>query len=153
MMEKQKNHEVMQQLLERIEKKIGENLTAETMSQLNGNELTLLAYHIFCREILEGGMVQLIYNGYGPFIFENPFAKAMRLWGLKDFSKFIYAARQLYEKSSEDFKKDRNDEEFMALYEQYPEMENMDDEFIEQEPQITAMISDYVCAHQDLFKD
>ena len=40
---------------------IGNNLTAETMSRLNGNQLTLLAYSIFRREMLQGGMVQLIH--------------------------------------------------------------------------------------------
>ena len=57
-------------------------LTAETMTRLSADEMTLLAYSILREELLEGGFVQLIQNGYGPFIFLNPFAKAMRLWEL-----------------------------------------------------------------------
>lgn len=43
---------------------------------------------------MEGGFVQLIQNGYGPYIFDNPFAKAMRMFGAKEFSKLIYEAKK-----------------------------------------------------------
>ena len=62
-------------------------INAETMPLLNGYQHTLLGYHFLREELNEGGFVQLIQNGYGPYIFDNPFAKAMRLFGLKDFSK------------------------------------------------------------------
>ena len=55
-------------------------LTADTMPLLTGEQHVLLGYQIFRDEVLEGGFVQLIQNGYGPYIFENPFAKAMRLF-------------------------------------------------------------------------
>jgi hypothetical protein len=46
--------------------------------------------------------VQLIHNGYGTFIFKNPFAKALKqLWGMRDLSKLIYDAHTLYAKYHE----------------------------------------------------
>ena len=60
---------------------IGGELTPETMSALNSSQITLLAYDTLRRELMEGGFVQLIYNGYGPFIFKNPFAKVLKGWG------------------------------------------------------------------------
>lgn len=60
--------------------KIGGNITAETMPLLSADEITLLAYEILRAELLQGGFVQLIQNGYGPFIFLNPFARAIREW-------------------------------------------------------------------------
>ena len=66
-------------------------INADTMPLLNGNQHTLLGYHFFREEINEGGFVQLIQNGYGPYIFDNPFAKAMRVYGVKDFSKLLIA--------------------------------------------------------------
>ena len=143
---------VLQELVTDYERRVGSELNAETMLRLNGAQLTLLAYSIFRREMLEGGMVQLIHNGYGPFIFENPFAKAMRLWRLKDFSKYIYSARKLYEKDAAELTKDCTDEEFMALYEQHPELDDTDDEFVTQEPAISKLLADYVTAHPDSFK-
>ena len=69
---------------------VGGEVNAETLPHLNGEQTTLLAYFILREEVMDGGFVQLIHNGYGPFIFLNPFAKAMRLWGAHDFSKLVY---------------------------------------------------------------
>ena len=97
-------------------------INAETMPLLNGYQHSLLGYHFFREEVLEGGFIQLIQNGYGPYIFDNPFAKAMRLFGAKDFSKLIYDAKKIYDAHREDLEKERTDEEFMAMYEQYEEI-------------------------------
>ena len=133
----------LQELVDPILKKAGGELTGETMSRLGSDEITLLAYSILRRELLEGGFVQLIQNGYGPFVFLNPFAKALRLWGAKDFSKWLYDARDLYEKTKEGIERPtRSEEEFMALYEQYPEWDEFDDSFVEDEPATTALICD-----------
>jgi hypothetical protein len=61
----------------------GGKIDASTMPLLNGYQHSLLGYHIFREEVNEGGFVQLIQNGYGPYIFDNPFAKAMRIFGAK----------------------------------------------------------------------
>lgn len=75
---------------------IGGPLTAETMSMLNANQITLLAFQIVHDEVMDGGFVQLIHNGYGPFIFKNPFAKSLRTWGMKEMAKLINKAHDLY---------------------------------------------------------
>lgn len=72
----------------------GGEINKETMPLLNGWQHSLLGYHFFRQEVMEGGFVQLIQNGYGPYIFDNPFAKAMRLFGAKDFSKLLYEAKR-----------------------------------------------------------
>ena len=75
----------------------GGKINADTMPLLNGYQHTLLGYHFFREEVMEGGFVQLIQNGYGPYIFDNPFAKAMRMFGAKEFSKLIYEAKKIYD--------------------------------------------------------
>lgn len=130
---------------------INGELTTETMPLLTGEQHVLLGYQIFRDEVLEGGFVQLIQNGYGPYIFENPFAKAMRLFGLKDFSKLIYKAREIYEANKEDLVKERTDEEFMAMYEQYEAFDELEESYIEEEEGITAQIAHYVDEHLELF--
>ena len=57
---------------------LGGDPTAETISRLNGEQHSLLAYRIFRDEVTEGGFCQLIQNGYGVYIFDNPFARVMR---------------------------------------------------------------------------
>ena len=121
--------------------KIGGELTEESMARLSADQITLLAYSTLRDELLEGGFVQLIQNGYGPFIFLNPFAKAMRLWGLKDFSVWLYDARALYEQTRAELEQPaETDDDFMVLYEQHPEWDDFDDYFVEAEPQITAQV-------------
>ena len=121
--------------------KVDGQLTSTTMPLLNADQLTLLAYCILREQLLEGGFVQLIQNGYGDFIFHNPFARAMRQWGLNDFSKWLYKARKVYDKTRDQLIIPTVDQqEFMALYEQYPEWDLFDDEFIEIESLITNSI-------------
>ena len=129
----------------------GGELNAETMMMLNGEQITLLAYIMFRDEVMNGGFIQLIHNGYSPFIFENPFAKAMRLMGAKPFSKLVYEGRALYEKYGAELTKECSEQEFMELFERFPEFDDLDDEFIEMEEQVTATLACYVDEHLELF--
>ena len=134
-----------------IKDAIGGELTAETMSQLNADQITLLAWNVLHDEVMDGGFVQLIHNGYGPFIFKNPFAKAVKLWGLRDLSKLIYDAHTLYNKYGSNLERDCTDDEFMALFEQYPEFDDMDDMFVEQEEVWTGQIAHYIDENLERF--
>ena len=128
--------------------RIGGSLTAETMPLLTGEQHVLLGYQIFRDEVLE-----LIQNGYGPYIFENPFAKAMRLFGMKEFSKLIYKARKIYDAHKDDLTRDCTDEEFMAMYERYEGFDPLEETFIEEEEDITSTLAHYVDEHLELFAE
>ncbi len=134
-----------------INEAIGNELTIETMALLNADQITLLAYNILREEVMDGGFIQLIHNGYGEFIFKNPFAKAVRQWGLRDLSKLVYNVHTLYIKYKEEIEPDCSDEEFMALFEKYPDFDEMDDEFVENEEQWTRDIAYYIDEHIDRF--
>lgn len=146
----------LDKICEKILAPVGGELNAESMQHLNGDQITLVAYKMLRDEVMEGGFIQLIHNGLGAFIFLNPFAKAMRLWGqsldeahleggklLHDFSNLIYKGRKLYEQHSEALTQPCNDDEFMALYEQYPDFDELDDTFVEAEDEITAAVLRY----------
>lgn len=132
---------------------MGGEINAETMPLLNGYQHSLLGYHFFREEVLEGGFVQLIQNGYGPYIFENPFAKAMRLFGAKDFSKLIYDAKNIYEANKADLQKECTDDEFMAMYEQYEAFDDLEEQFMDMEEMVTAKIAEYVDEHLEDFAE
>ena len=131
----------------------GGEINSETMPLLNGYQHSLLGYHFFREEVLEGGFVQLIQNGYGPYIFENPFAKAMRLFGAKDFSKLIYDAKNIYEANKADLQKECTDDEFMAMYEQYEAFDDLEEQFMDMEEMVTAKIAEYVDEHLNDFAE
>ena len=99
-----------------IKETIGGELTAATLGELNSDQITLLAWDVLHEEVMDGGFVQLIHNGYGPFIFKNPFAKAVKLWGMRELSKLVYDAHTLYVKYHEPLEKDCTYDEFMALF-------------------------------------
>lgn len=130
---------------------IGGDLTAENMGELNADQITLLSWEILHDEVMDGGFVQLIYNGYGPFIFKNPFAKALRQWEMREPSKLIYDAHTLWLKHREKIEKEMSDEEFMALFEQFPDFEDLDDKFIENEEVWTKDIAHYIDDHLEKF--
>lgn len=123
---------------------IGGELTAENMQELNADQLTLLAWNTLHEEVMDGGFVQLIYNGYGPYIFKNPLAKVLRMWNMRGPSKLIYDAHTLWLKYRNEIESEKNDDEFMAMFEQYPEFEDLDDQFIENEEEWVSDIAHYV---------
>ena len=137
--------------IDAIRDAIGGELTAETMAELSADQITLLAWDMMHEEVMDGGFVQLIHNGYGPFIFKNPFAKALRLWGLRDLSKLVYAAHELYDLFHEEIEAECTQEEFMGLFERLPEFDDLDDQFVENEETWTAQIAAYVDDHIDHF--
>ena len=144
----------MKELHDRIKElweSIGGELTAENMAQLTSDELTLLAWDMLHTEVMDGGFVQLIHNGYGPFIFKNPVAKVLRLWEMRELSKLIYEAHTLWLKHREKIEKDCTDEEFMALFEQFPDFDDLDDQFVEYEEEWTEDIAHYVDDHLERF--
>ena len=87
-------------------------------------------------------------------VFESPYK------GAYEFSPYSikvtpeasgYNARKLYEKHRKALTRPCSDEEFMALYEDHPEMEETDDAFVEEEPIITTAINEYVKNNKDIF--
>ena len=130
---------------------VGGKLDANTMALLNADQVTLLAYVILRDEVMDGGFVQLIHNGYGPFIFKNPFSKMMRNWGLDAFASLVNKAHKPYSHHHEEIERDCTDEEFMALFEQLPEFDDLDDEFVENEEEWTGAVACYIDEHLDRF--
>ena len=126
---------------------IGGELNEETIQEINAQQITLLAYHILRDEVMDGGFVQLIHNGYGPFIFKNPFDKAIRAWGLADLCSLIRKVHKRYNRFHEEIERECSDEEFMAMFEQMPEFDEFDDRFVENEEEWTAQVARYVDEH------
>ena len=141
----------VQVFIKGIRTAIGGELATETITELNADQVTLLAWDTLHEEVMDGGFVQLIHNGYGTFIFKNPFAKAVKLWGLRDLSKLVYDAHTLWLKHREEIERELTDDEFMALFEQLPEFDDLDDQFVEHEEEWTSQIAHYIDEHIENF--
>lgn len=143
--------EFVKAFVDAIHEAIGGELTADNMAQLNSDQITLLAWDILHEEMMDGGMIQLIHNGYGAFIWMNPTDKAFRNWGLQDLYKLINKSHVLYKNHHEEIEGDMTVEEFMALYERFPEFDDFDDVFVENEEEWTFRIAYYIDEHIDNF--
>lgn len=136
--------EFLQVFIDAYLAKIGGKLTADNMNMLNGSQHTLLAWHFFTTEMREGGFVQLIQNGYGAYIFINPFAKAIKQFGAVELSKLIYKAREIYEPNRKELERETTDEEFNALYVDFEVFDELEETYFDIEEQQTALIANYV---------
>jgi len=128
-------------------------LNETTMSRLNGWQHSLLSYHFFREELLQGGFIQLIQNGYGCYIFHNPFAKVLRIVGADELSRLIYKAREIYDSHQEELEHETTEEEFYAMYEQFEAFDELEERFFEIEEACTLAIATYVDEHLSDFAD
>jgi len=144
--------EFLRLIIDDIRQAIGGEVTPDNIQQLNANQMTLLCWDTLHQEVMDGGFIQLIHNGYGTFIFKNPFAKALnKMWHMRDLSKALYEVHTLWLQNREELERDCTDEEFMALFERFPQFDDYDDFFIENEKRWTDQIAHYVDDHLSAF--
>ncbi len=132
---------------------LGGGLTLENMNQLNSMQHTLLAWHFFSTEMREGGFVQLIQNGYGAYIFDNPFAKAIKQFGAVDLGKLIYKAKVIYDANRTELERETTEEEFNALYVDFEVFDDLEEAYFDMEEEQTALIAAYVDEHINDFAE
>lgn len=139
--------EFLQVFIKAYLEKINHKLTEENMDSLTADQHTLLAWHYFSEEMRSGGFVQLIQNGYGAYIFINPFAKAIKQFGASELSKLIYKAREIFVANREALEKDTTEEEFNALYVDFEVFDDLEEIYFDIEEHQTALIASYVDEH------
>lgn len=132
---------------------IGGVLTADKMELLNTDQHSLLAYRYLLDEVMEGGFIQLIHNGYGPYVLEGPFPYVIKkIWGFKDFGKFLFNVQHEYHLHKDEIFTELSEEEFMALYEQMETLNDYGDDFLDDyQETITPDIVEYVKKNIDKF--
>jgi len=139
--------EFLQVFTDAYQAEIGGVLSAETMPLLNGSQHTLLAWHYFSTEMRDGGFVQLIQNGYGGYIFANPFAKAIKQFGALDLAKLIYKAKEIYDPNKAELERETTEDEFNAMYVDFEVFDDLEEAYFEMEEQQTALVAAYVDEH------
>ena len=139
--------EFLQVFIDAYLETLGGELSPEKMSLLNGSQHSLLAWHFFSTEMRDGGFVQLIQNGYGPYIFENPFAKAMRQFGCVELSKLIYKAKEIYDANKKELTRETTEEEFNAMYVDFEIFDELEELYFDMEEEQTSLLAAYVDEH------
>lgn len=139
--------EFLQVFIDAYLETLGGELSPEKMSLLNGSQHSLLAWHFFSTEMRDGGFVQLIQNGYGPYIFENPFAKAMRQFGCVELSKLIYKAKEIYDANKKELTRETTEEEFNAMYVDFEIFDELEERYFDMEEEQTSLLAAYLDEH------
>ena len=70
---------------------------------------------------------------------------------LPELYSHLRRTRKAYDKYHSQIEKEMSDDDFMALYEQMPEFDDADDDFIVNEEQWTKMIAAYIDDHINNF--
>ena len=142
---------------------IGGALTAENMEMLSAEQHAVLCYRYVLDEVMEGGFIQLILNGYAPYVLEGPFPMVVKKeWGasevsgtpevMRKFSKLLYEVKKEYHRHQEELSKDMSDEEFMALYEQLEELNELGDDFLdEHQEEVTPAVARMIVEKPEAF--
>ena len=120
----------------------GEN--REIMQDFTSSQHTLLAYNYFYGEVCNGGFIQLIQNGYGGYIFYNPFSEHLREWGAKKIAEIVDKAKVIYEQHKEKLEAQTSLEEFTKMYDEITDFEPLEDQFYEIMDKETEFIKNYV---------
>lgn len=112
--------------------RIGGQLTNDNMNLLSLNEHCLLAYRYLRDEVMDGGFIQLIQNGYGPYVLLGPFPMLMKKeWGQKQFGQFLFDVAREYKAHRAELEADKSDEDFMAQYEQFEALNDYGDDYLD----------------------
>lgn len=153
---------------------VGGALTAENMEMLSAEQHSVLCYRYVLDEVMEGGFIQLILNGYAPYVLEGPFPMVVKKeWGtslgqssqehssgsvegqekvMKDFSKLLYEVKKEYHRHQDELSQDLSDEDFMALYEQLEELNELGDDFLdEHQEEVTPAVAKMIVENMEKY--
>ena len=119
-------------LTDQLIARIGGQLTNDNMNLLSLNEHCLLAYRYLRDEVMDGGFIQLIQNGYGPYVLLGPFPMLMKKeWGQKQFGQFLFDVAREYKAHRSELEADKSDDDFMAQYEQFEALNDYGDDYLD----------------------
>lgn len=141
------NDELVRILTDEYIQRLDAGFAPHTMDRLTAHQHTLLGYRFFSEEINQGGFVQLIQNGYGGYIFDNPFAKSLKLYGARELGKLVYKAKKIYDAHREDLERERTDDEFMAMYVDYEVFDELEEQYFFMEEEQLDIVAQYVRLH------
>ena len=134
-------------ILEAFQQGLAEDADGTLHDSMNMNQHSLMAFSAFHSQVAAGGFIQLIHNGFGTYIFENPFAEVFGEWGAKHCQALIEKASPLFEKHRAEIEKETSLEEFVKMYEAFPAFDPLDQEYLEVMDSETEIIRSYVESH------
>lgn len=150
-MDYQQSVDFLNTTTDRLISRIGGQLTEKNMDMLTLNEHILLSYRYLRDEVMDGGFIQLIQNGYGPYVLLGPLPMLLKKeLGLKKFGQFLYDVQHEYKTNREALEADKTEDEFMAQYEQFETLNDYGDDYLEDyEEEVTPAVAEWFASLSD----
>jgi Domain of unknown function (DUF4375) len=119
--------------------------TFDFFDELSEGQQLLLSYEYVQNQVLQGGFIQLIQNGYIGLLPDLP--EWLEKVDAKPMAKVIDDVLKVYVLNREALEKKTSVEEFAQLYNEFQEFEMLEDEFLHHNEATLGLIIKYALNH------
>ncbi len=119
------------------------------LDELSEGQELMLSYDYVRMQVMQGGFIQLIENGYVGLLMDMP--EWLNMIGAKDMAKLIDDALKVYVLNKEMLEKSNTPEEFAKLYDELKEFEILDENFTHLNDDTNRKILQYAIDNIDEF--
>ena len=119
------------------------------MDDLSEGQQLMLSYDYVQMQVLQGGFIQLLQNGYVGLLPSMP--QWLSVIGCDEMAKVIDDVLKVYVLNREALDKKTSVEEFAKLYAEFSEFEALDESFHIQHPKTIDMLLKYAVTHHSEF--
>jgi hypothetical protein len=143
--------EYLSVFLEAYRQSVRPELLQNALSSLSNEQCILVLYSDLYGQVTNGGFIQLIQNGYGRNLFDNPFAEDITKWGATQLADLVAQANVIYKAHREYLERQRTIPEFSQLYKEFKEFKPLENRFYKIIDGETALIRAYIAQHLNQF--
>lgn len=137
------DHKLFELFVEPLHEEMYKRQDFTFMDELSHGQQLLLSYDYVRMQVLQGGFIQFIQNGYTGLLLPMP--EWLSAIGATDMAKVLDDVLKVYVLNHEMMDKKTTVEEFALLYEELKEFEQLDDTFNQlNEPAIHLMVDEAV---------
>jgi len=138
-------------LVEAYEHLASPDMPLARLDSFTDEAAVLLLFSTLKGQVENGGFIQLIHNGYGPALFDSPFARDIARWGAAQLAELMEQVKNIYTANKVYLERPRDIPEFSALYKEFRAFEPLESHFYEIIASQTAIVRAYVEQHLTQF--
>lgn len=141
--------ELFEFLVEPLHEELYKKQDFTFIDELSAGQQLLISYDYTRMQVLQGGFIQMIQNGYIGILPGMP--EWLKMVKDRHMAKTIDDVLKVYVLNREMLDKQTSVEEFAKLYDELKEFETLDEQFMAQNEDTLQLIADYALAHTEDF--
>lgn len=102
----------------------------EQCDTLNIFQHGIQALNILNEQVANGGYIQLIQNGFGTYVFDNPWPQVFKQMGAERLAQNISDAKVWYLQEKDILERETTLQEFTALYTTFPALDALQEAYL-----------------------